>query len=83
MIMNKGAITRLVIMMLALGNQILTMSGKHIIDIDDKTIEIFISSIFSIVSGFIAWYYNNPTSKINEKHTELMREEKFEKEMGF
>lgn len=77
MVANKGAIIRLVIMILALANQILMMSGKPVIDINNEDVEIFISSIFTIGTALISWYYNNPTSKVNEIATEQMRSEKF------
>lgn len=62
--MNKGNITpatiaRTVILALALINQVLTVSGKSIIPIGDETIELFISTGFTIATSIVAWWKNN------------------------
>lgn len=73
---EKSAVIRLAFMVLALANQILTMAGKPILDVNNETFEVLVSAVFTAITGIVAWYYNNPTSAENKNATRLMREEK-------
>lgn len=73
---DVNGIARLIIMFLAIANQSLTLAGKNVIELEEDTIYIAISSIFTIISAFTAWYYNNPTSSANIDATALMRAKK-------
>lgn len=78
MVFDAGAITRLIIALLAIANQILISKGYEIIDVGNEDIEMLVSSIFTIIATLVAWYYNNPTSKPNKRLTGDMRELKKE-----
>ena len=56
---SSGTIARTIIMIIALVNQCLSISGHSIIPIDDEDIEQVISLIFTIASTLVAWWKNN------------------------
>lgn len=60
--MNKvdaSTIARTICLALALVNQVLTILGHSMINIDDETITIAVSTIWTIVASIIAWWKNN------------------------
>ena len=61
--MTKGTITRIIVLVLALINQVLAAMGKSPIPLDDATIEQFISLLFTIIASFIAAWKNNSVTK--------------------
>lgn len=73
---DKAGVARLVIMGLAWGNQLLTMLGKPVIDFNEHTVSIVVTSGITAITQLVAWYYNNPTSKENTDATKVMRAEK-------
>ncbi len=56
---SKGTIIRTVILALALINQLLTATGRNVINIADEDINSLISAGFTIVSAICAWWKNN------------------------
>lgn len=73
---DKAGVIRLAFMILALINQALVMVGKPPISFNEQEVEVVISVIFTLVTGIIGWYYNNPTSKANVDATHAMRKVK-------
>lgn len=56
---SAGTIARTVILLLALVNQVLTVTGHNIINISDEDINTLISTGFTIIMAVIAWWKNN------------------------
>lgn len=56
---SAATIARTVCLMLALVNQTLSIMGKPVIPIEDKTIESVITLLFTIVTSLVAWWKNN------------------------
>lgn len=61
--MQKETIIRTVLLVLALVNQCLTMSGHAILPISDEEVTELISLIFTIVTSVWAWWKNNSFTK--------------------
>ena len=61
--MNKnvspGTIARTINLALALLNQVLTMTGHTVINIDNDTVVVAVTSIWSISAALLAWWKNN------------------------
>lgn len=56
---SAGTVARTVILIVALANQILTVSGHSVIPIADEVITDFVSLTFTIVASLVAWWKNN------------------------
>ena len=79
--MNKisaGTAARTVILIVALINQVLTVSGHSVIPIEDEVINDFISLAFTIAAAMAAWWKNNSFTKEAikaDKYLEELRKE--------
>lgn len=73
---TSGTIARTVILILALVNQVLTATGRSIINVSDDDINTLISTGFTIVSALIAWWKNNSFTQSAIKADAAMREDK-------
>lgn len=69
-----GTAARTVILLLALVNQVLTVTGHSIINISDEDINTLISTGFTVITAVIAWWKNNSFSSAAIKADELMKE---------
>ena len=76
MTIGAGTIARTIILVLALLNQILTATGHSVINISDESINVLISTGFTIVTAIIAWWKNNSFTQSALKADEVMREGK-------
>ena len=56
---NAGTVARTICLALALINQLLTMTGHSMINIDDATITNTVSEVWLIVAASWAWWKNN------------------------
>lgn len=56
---TKETIIRTIILVVALINQILTMSGHSMLPFTDAFISEFVSTIITVVAAIIAWWKNN------------------------
>lgn len=56
---SSGTIARTVILVLALVNQVLAITGKGTIDIADDTIYQICSLVATVITTAIAWWKNN------------------------
>ena len=75
--MNKisaGTVARTVILIVALLNQCLTVSGHSVIPIEDEVINDFISLAFTIAASVAAWWKNNSFTKKAIKADEYLEE---------
>lgn len=78
---DKGTITRLVLLLLALINQSLIALGYPIIPISEDLFTNLIdalyligSIVFTIVTAIVAWYKNNYVTKKGLKQKEVLKE---------
>lgn len=71
-----STITRTVLLILALVNQVLTSVGKPVIQIDDETATELIANLFTIITALIAWWKNNSFTQEAIIADEEMREMK-------
>lgn len=54
-----GTIARTIVLILALANQVLAMSGKQVLNIADDDIYQVVSIVFTIGASAAAWWKNN------------------------
>ena len=73
---TSGTIARTIILVLALVNQILTVTGHSVINISDESVNTLISTGFTIVTAIVAWWKNNSFTQSALKADEVMREGK-------
>lgn len=72
--MDKGSLIRTIILVIALGNQLLVASGKSPLPIDDETVNTVISTGFTIVASVWAWWKNNYISKKGKEQKEVLKD---------
>lgn len=61
---EAGTIIRTVLLVVALVNQVLTLTGHSVLPVSDEQLTELISTIFTVVTALIAWWKNNSfTSK--------------------
>lgn len=70
--MDKASLTRTIILALALINQLLSAAGKSPLPIKDETIDLAISTGFTIVVSIWTWWKNNYISKKGQKQKEVL-----------
>ncbi len=56
---SAGTVARTVILVLALINQVLTVTGHPIIPIQNETIEMLVTNLFTIGAAIWSWWKNN------------------------
>lgn len=75
---SAGTVARTVILIVALANQVLTVSGHSVIPINDEVINDFVSLAFTIAASLVAWWKNNSFTAnaitADEYLTELRKE---------
>lgn len=60
---SVGTIARTVCLVLALINQVLLLTGKSPLPIEDETISSLISTLATIAASLAAWWKNNSVTK--------------------
>ncbi|GIN59255.1 hypothetical protein J8TS2_35740 [Lederbergia ruris] len=61
--MDKGMIIRTIVLILALVNQILVMTGISPLPFTSEEIEYFVTGAFTVVATLWTWYKNNSITK--------------------
>ena len=83
---TAGTIARTIILALALINQVLSVSGHPVIPIEDSTVEMLVSTAFTVVTAIIAWWKNNSftrAARVGDFHMRKVRlEEQEDKRLG-
>lgn len=69
---KAGTIARTIILALALINQILSISGRPVIPIEDEVIEQTVSYVITVVVALVAWWKNNSFTLAARKGDERM-----------
>jgi SPP1 family holin len=75
---DKGTIVRTVVLFVALINQGLAAFGYSVLPFNNDEIELFVSTLFTVVTALIAWWKNNNiTREARRKAALLKREEQY------
>lgn len=77
--LDKGTLTRTIVLIVALINQILAMFGKSPIPFDDVQVTEIISTCITIAAAMAAWWKNNDFTPEARKGSEVMKRAKAEK----
>ena len=56
---SAGTISRTLVLLLALVNQVLLMCGVQVIPIADEEINTIVSTSWTVISALVAWWKNN------------------------
>ena len=73
---SQGTIIRTILLVIALINVGLEMSGKSIIPIDEELVRELVSYGFTVFAAVMAWWKNNSFTKPAIKADEYLKEEK-------
>lgn len=57
--MKKETLIRTIVLLYALANQILTITGHSILPIGEETVTELVSVGFTVITALIAWWKNN------------------------
>lgn len=76
---SKGTLTRTIVLILALVNQLLAAYGKSPIPLDDEAVTDLISSIFTAGAALAAWWKNNDFTSAAMEGTAYMKRLKTER----
>lgn len=79
--MKKETLIRTIILIYALLNQILTLTGHSILPIGEEQLTEFVSITFTVVTALIAWWKNNsftPEAIAADKYLEELRSQENE-----
>lgn len=69
---DKGTLTRTILLWLAILNQLLTALGKNPLPLDDNTISTLITAVFAL----LAWWKNNSFTSHAKLADEFLKEAK-------
>ena len=76
---STGTIVRTVVLALALVNQLLVVLGYSPLPIDDETINLAITSVWTVAAAIVTWWKNNsftPEAIKADGYLEQLREKK-------
>ena len=71
---TAGAVARTIVLLVALLNQILAMSGKQAVSIADNDIYQTVSLLFTIGASVWAWWKNNSFTPNDVKADEVLKQ---------
>ena len=72
--MTAGTITRIIVLVLALTNQVLSVMGKSPIPIADDEVEMLVSSVFTVIAALVAAWKNNSVTREAQRADEYLKE---------
>lgn len=70
---SAGTISRTLVLLLALVNQVLLMCGVQVIPIADEEINTLVSTSWTVISALVAWWKNNSFTVAARIGDEAMR----------
>lgn len=79
--MSAGTIARTIILALALVNQILVISGKSPLPIEDGQIEILVSTAWTVIASLVTYWKNNSWTKEAKLADKYMHDLKLQKQI--
>lgn len=74
---TAGTIARLICLALALVNQVLVMTGHSVLPIEDETIELIVTNVWTVAAALWSYWKNNSwTLKARKADAYLANEKK-------
>ena len=70
---TAGTITRTIVLVLALVNQILSATGHAVLPIEDAQVETIVSTVWTMAAALWAWWKNNSFTKAAIAGDETMK----------
>ncbi|MNI85063.1 Phage lysis protein, holin [compost metagenome] len=70
--MDKASVVRTVVLAIAMTNQLLTAAGKSPLPIEDETVDVLISTGFTVVVSVWTWWKNNYISKKGQEQKQVL-----------
>ena len=70
---TAGTITRTIVLVLALVNQILSATGHAVLPIEDAQVETVVSTVWTMAAALWAWWKNNSFTKAAIAGDETMK----------
>lgn len=70
---TAGTITRTIVLILALVNQILSVTGHAVLPIEDAQVETIVSTVWTMAASLWAWWKNNSFTKAAIAGDETMK----------
>lgn len=70
---SKGTIVRTVVLVVALINSVLTMTGKNPLPFSDDEVYSGVSAVVTVVAALVAWWKNNSFTLAAIKGDETMK----------
>lgn len=71
---SKGTLIRTIVLILALVNQVLIMSGLSVLPIEDEQIELIVSTVWTVAASLVAWWKNQSFTKAAIAGDEYMKQ---------
>lgn len=69
---SAATITRFILLLLALINQVLSVTGHSILPIDEAQVETLVSTLFTIGAALVGyWYDNDITAQAIERKSQM------------
>ena len=72
--MTKGTIVRTVVLVYALINQVLIMSGVDTLPFESENVDQVASGVITVVASVIAWYKNNYVTKKGKEQRKVLEQ---------
>lgn len=76
---SAGTLARTIILVLALINQVLVITGHSVLPIQDDQVELLVSTAWTVVASLISWWKNNSFTTPAIKADEVLKQEKASK----
>lgn len=76
---SAGTLARTIILVLALINQVLVITGNSVLPIQDEQVELLVSTAWTVVASLISWWKNNSFTTPAIKADEVLKQEKASK----
>ena len=76
---SAGTLARTIILVLALINQVLVITGRSMLPIQDEQVELVVSTVWTAAAAVVAWWKNNSFTKPAIKADEVLKQEKASK----
>ena len=76
---SAGTLARTIIIVLALINQVLVITGHSVLPIQDEQVELLVSTAWTVVASLISWWKNNSFTTSAIKADEVLKQEKASK----
>ncbi|KAB7707247.1 phage holin [Bacillus aerolatus] len=74
--METGTIVRTVILFVALINQGLAAFGYSILPFSDEEIDLFVSTVITVITAVVAWWKNNNITRKARRNEEYLKQKK-------